>query len=330
MRMPCDAVFGPVPSRRLGASLGVNNLVGKTCTYACVYCQAGPTCHLTIERAAHVAPSIVEAAACERLRLAEAASERIDYVTIVPSGEPTLDLGLGELIDRLGWCAPPTAVITNGSLLWREDVRADLAGADWVSVKVDAAREATWRCLNRPHGRLSFDRVLDGILRFRERFRGTFVTETMLVSGVNDVEDELEAMAALLGAMAPSAAYVSAPIRPPAERWVRAPGRDEVAEAARALGRCVPDVRLLIEDEEETCGAGEDAEQALLSTAAVHPLRAGAIDDLLRRTHSGWPVVDRLVRDGRLERVTHRGQVFYRARPRRARAGHRREGSDRP
>lgn len=319
-------VFGPVPSRRLGASLGINNLVGKACTYACVYCQAGPTCRLTIDRGTHVPPASIEEAVRGRLRRAERARERVDYLTIVPSGEPTLDVGLGEVIERLGWFAPPTAVVTNGSLLWSDDVRAGLGGAEWVSVKVDTAREPTWRRLNRPHGRLSLARVLEGALRFRDRFRGTFVTETMLVEGVNDTDEELDAVAAAVAGLAPDVAYLSTPIRPPLEPWVYAPARPALEDALRLVKQRVRDVRLLDEPEDEACGAGEDTEAALLSTAAVHPLRTGAIDDLLKRTGSGWPVVERLVREGRLERVTYRGRTFFRTRARRGPVGHRGEG----
>jgi wyosine [tRNA(Phe)-imidazoG37] synthetase (radical SAM superfamily) len=325
-----DIVFGPVASRRLGASLGINNLPCKTCSYACVYCQAGPTCRLAIDRGPQRDPGATDAAVRRRLEGAARAGERIDFLTIVPTGEPTLDAGLGTLIDRLGWHAPPTAVVTNASLLWREDVRAELAGADWVSVKIDTAIEPTWRRLNRPHGRLSLELVLDGVRQFRSRFRGTFVTETMLVAGVNDTPEELEAVAQVLGGLAPTVSYLSAPIRPPLEPWVQVPGKGALAAAVAAVKRRVPVVRLLIDDEDDACGAGEDVEAALVATAAVHPLRTAAVEDLLRRARSGWPVVDRLVNEGRLERVTHRGRVFYRARRRPAAARAPREGRSAP
>lgn len=215
-------VFGPVPSRRLGRSLGINNLAGKTCSYGCVYCQAGRTSRLRVERRVFHAPALIDRAVTRCVERARNAGERIDYQTFVPSGEPTLDAGLGQEIRRLELNGIPVAVVTNGSLLWRADVREDLADANWVSVKVDTVREATWKRLNRPHGQLAFEQVLAGTQESARDFCGTLATETMLVAGLNESEEEITGVARHIATLRPAVAYISVPLRAPAESWVRA------------------------------------------------------------------------------------------------------------
>ena len=147
--------FGPVPSRRLGQSLGINNIPGdKICTYACIYCQVGATRHYTLERQSFYSPEQIFSAVEEHLGKLQAMP---DYLTFVPNGEPTLDIHLKESISRLKQIGIPIAVITNGSLLADAEVRDALSPADWVSVKVDANDETVWKKINRPHPRLTFE-----------------------------------------------------------------------------------------------------------------------------------------------------------------------------
>ena len=174
--------FGPVPSRRLGRSLGINNIPPKVCTYSCVYCQVGRTLKMQVERQAFYAPQEVTQAVRDGIERAGKASEPIDYLTFVPDGEPTLDVNLGREIALLRSLGVPVAVISNGTLIWRDDVRADLMAADWVSLKVDATREEVWRGIDRPHGHLRLSAILEGMLEFAQVYEGDLVTETMLVA----------------------------------------------------------------------------------------------------------------------------------------------------
>jgi len=190
--------FGPVPSRRLGRSLGINNIPPKVCTYSCVYCQVGRTTEMTIGRRKFYDPDEVLQDVQEKICKSDEAGEPIDYLTFVPDGEPTLDANLGREIERLKPLGIPIAVITNNSLLSRQDVRDDLMGADWVSLKVDVVEERTWRRVNRPHGRLELASMLEGALTFAQSFQGRLVTETMHVAGVNDGEEHLSQVAGFL------------------------------------------------------------------------------------------------------------------------------------
>ncbi|MFC2037916.1 radical SAM protein, partial [Chloroflexota bacterium] len=203
--------FGPVPSRRLGRSLGINNIPPKLCTYACVYCQLGRTTKMQVERRAFYEPDDILCGVQEKVAITKEAGKSIDYLTFVPDGEPTLDIHLGQEIELLRPLGLPIAVITNASLIWRQDVREDLLGADWVSLKVDAVEEEIWQRVSRPHGRLKLASILEGALEFAEVYGGELVTETMLVAGINDSEEHLRAIAGFFARLQTATAYLAIP-----------------------------------------------------------------------------------------------------------------------
>jgi wyosine [tRNA(Phe)-imidazoG37] synthetase (radical SAM superfamily) len=297
---PTSLVFGPVPSRRLGRSLGVNTIPHKVCSYSCAYCQVGRTAHYEVERRMFHDPGAVFAAVRDRLEHLRAGGGRVDYLGIVPDGEPTLDLGLGRCIGLLKTLGLPVAVITNASLLARADVRADLATADWVSVKVDAVRERTWRRLDHPDRRLALPDILGGISTLRAAFRGRLVTETMLVEGANDGEEDADALAAFLARLAPSTAYLAVPTRPPADPRARPASAQALTRAYQLVAALGQRVELLTGGEGDAFATTGDAVADLLSITAVHPMRRSAVEALLARAGAGWRVVDDLVADGRL------------------------------
>lgn len=300
--------FGPVPSRRLGRSLGINNIPPKHCTYSCTYCQVGRTAHLVDERRLFYEPGSIARAVHAHL---EKIGESVDYLTFVPDGEPTLDMHLGRVIRSLRALELPIAVISNASLIERPDVQHDLALADWVSLKVDAVDETTWRRLNRPHPRLNLARILKGILEFARAFNGTLVTETMLVEDVNDQHDHVRELAGFLKRLQPSTAYLSIPTRPPADPGVRAPREDTVNRAFQILSEDLPQVEYLTGYEGNAFASTGNAEEDLLSIAAVHPLREESVRELLRRDNSGWECVQDLLHREQLARVEYAGETYY-------------------
>jgi wyosine [tRNA(Phe)-imidazoG37] synthetase (radical SAM superfamily) len=303
--------FGPVPSRRLGRSLGINNIPPKNCTYACVYCQVGRTTKMQVQRRPFYAPEAILRAVGDKIAKAERAGESIDYLTFVPDGEPTLDVQLGQAIKLLRQFGIPIAVITNGSLTWREDVRQDLMGADWVSLKIDAVEEETWRRVSRPHGSLELGSVLDGMLRFAQVYGADLVTETMLVARVNDGQEHLGLVAGFLARLRPSTAYLSIPTRPPAEKWVRAPDEATLNQAYQVLSEEVEHVEYLVGYEGDAFAFTGNVEEDLLAITAVHPMRGDAVRALLARASADWAAVQKLVAQDQLVEVDYGDHTFY-------------------
>jgi len=303
--------FGPIPSRRLGRSLGINNIPPKVCTYSCVYCQLGRTTKMQVERQAFYEPDLLLQEIQEKVKQARQAGEAIDYLSFVPDGEPTLDLNLGREIELLVSLGIPIAVISNASLIGREEVREALLQADWVSLKMDAVQEEVWRRVDRPHGALRLGAILDGARQFAAVYRGKLVTETMLVAGLNDGADPVTKAAEFLARLQPAMAYLAVPTRPPAEEWVRPPAEEVLNHAYQILSQKVQQVEYLIGYEGNAFAFTGNVAQDLLSITAVHPMRQEAVDDLLARAGAEWSVVHDLVAGGQLIEVEYRGNRFY-------------------
>jgi wyosine [tRNA(Phe)-imidazoG37] synthetase (radical SAM superfamily) len=314
--------YGPVPSRRLGRSLGINHIPPKTCTYSCVYCQLGRTTQMRCERRKTYPLEEVVQAVEERVERAHERGEVIDYLTFVPDGEPTMDLNLGREMELLRPLGITIAVISNGSLLWREDVRRELTGADWVSLKVDAVTDEVWRKVDRPHGRLRLEAILDGMRAFREVFRGELTTETMLVKGVNDGDDEIPRIADFLEELGPDKAYLAVPTRPPAEDWVEPPDEETLNRAYQSFANRLSDVEYLIGYEGDAFAFTGNFEEDLLSITSVHPMREDAVETLLKRAKAGWSSVDHLIKEGKVIQLDYLGRKYYMRRIR-SRAGSR-------
>lgn len=303
--------FGPVPSRRLGRSLGINNIPPKFCSYSCLYCQVGATQGQSIELREFYSPQEIYQEVSIQVHKAHNADEPIDYLTFVPDGEPTLDINLGKAIELLRPLNIPIAVISNASLLWHQDVRAMIGKADWVSVKVDSVIERIWKQVNRPQEVLCLDDIMNGIRQFAKQFQGELVTETMLINGINDNEDSVVSVADFLHEIGASKTYLSIPTRPTAETGIRGPGEDSVNRAYQILASRLPHVEYLIGYEGDAFAFTGDVRQDLLSITAVHPLRESAVRELLGRAKAGWPLLEELIAEGRLKEVDYLGNRYF-------------------
>jgi len=303
--------FGPVPSRRLGRSLGINNIPPKVCTYSCAYCQLGRTIKMQIDRRVFYQPEGILKDVKEKVESAREVGESIDYLSFVPDGEPTLDANLSHEIELVKPLGIKIAVITNASLIWREDVREGLMKTDWVSLKVDSGREDVWRRINRPHRTLQLASILDGMLEFAQAYGGELVTETMLVKGINDSDDHLEEVGDFLAQLRPAKAYLSIPTRPPAEEWVQPPSEKVINQAYQILSKRLDQVEYLIGYEGNAFAFTGDVDEDLLSITAVHPMRREAVSEFLTRARADWSVVYQLIDQGRLVEMGYEGRTFY-------------------
>jgi len=303
--------FGPVPSRRLGRSLGINNIPPKSCTYSCVYCQLGRSGKMEAERRHFYQPEDIHERVEDKIKSAENHGESMDYLTFVPDGEPTLDINLGEEMDRLSETGVKTAVITNSSLLWQEQVREDLLKADWVSVKIDSVRHDIWHQINRPHRSLQLEDILKGILDFANEYQGKLVTETMLIGNLNDDTESMKSLAHFLGRLSPDTSYLSIPTRPPAEKWVQPPTEEALIRTYNILAAEINAVEYLIGYEGNAFAFTGDVQQDLLDITAVHPMREDAINEFLQKAGSNWSVVDQLIQQDLMVKKTFQSSTFY-------------------
>jgi wyosine [tRNA(Phe)-imidazoG37] synthetase (radical SAM superfamily) len=229
----CRYVFGPVSSRRLGRSLGVDLVPFKTCTYDCIYCQLGRTTNKTIERKEYVPLGDVLAELDRKLT----AGPEPDYVTLSGSGEPTLYSRLGPLISGIKERTErPVAVLTNGSLLWDPDVQDSLLGADLVLPSLDAGDDGTFQWVNRPHAAVSFERMVEGLKVFCRRFSKPIWLEVFLLRALNAAGIQLERIVRLADQIVPDRVQLNTATRPASEDFARPVPLEELRQAARAFG----------------------------------------------------------------------------------------------
>ncbi len=303
--------FGPIPSRRLGRSVGVNNIPPKLCTYSCVYCQLGRTKKMDADFHRFYTPQEIRQSVEEKIASAGRVGETIDYFSFVPDGEPTLDRELGKAIEEIKETGNKVAVITNSSLIWHEEVRAALKNADWVSVKIDSVDRDVWRKVNRPFRSLDLDAILEGITRFADEYTGKLVTETMLVRNLNDAEEQLARVARFIHTISPAVSYLSVPIRPPAEKWVEPPTEETMIRAYQTVQPETSKVELLIGYEGNEFAFTGDVKNDLLNITSVHPMREDAVQAFLNKAASDWTPIERLLEDGEMVRKTFQGKTFY-------------------
>jgi wyosine [tRNA(Phe)-imidazoG37] synthetase (radical SAM superfamily) len=237
--------------------------------------------------------------------------ESVDYLTFVPDGEPTLDVNLGNEIELLKSLGLKIAVITNGALAWREDVREELAKADWVSCKIDSISEKVWRRINRPQRTLKPEAIWAGMLEFADGYSGTLVTETMLVKGINDSAESFREIAKFLNHLQPVKAYLAVPTRPPAERWVRPPEGNAINEAFQIFNEKPFQVEYLIGYEGDAFAFTGDVQQDLLSIMAVHPMREQAVSAFLEKAGKDWAIIRRMISNDSIIETAYGGEKFY-------------------
>lgn len=226
-------IFGPVPSRRLGFSLGIDLVPYKTCSYDCIYCQLGKTTLKTVSRGEYVPLDEVMEETSEKLKQ----DSVIDYITLSGSGEPTLYSKIKELIGRLKEKTnKPVAVLTNGSFLWDKNIQNDLMEADLIIPSLDAGDENIYRYVNRPHSSLSYKQVTEGIADFCKKFKGKIWIEVFLLHGVTSISSEVKKIKAQIKKINHHKIHLNTVVRPPAEFFAYPVPKDQLYDCAKLLG----------------------------------------------------------------------------------------------
>ncbi len=299
-------LFGPVPSRRLGRSLGVDLVPRKTCPYNCIYCEVGPTTRPTLQRFPYQGAAIVrELEGYLRRHDGEA-----DFITLAGSGEPTLNLDLARILTAIkSLTATPLAVLTNGALLEDPQVRRELAAADVVLPSLDAAREETFQAINRPLSGFTLDRLLAGLTAFRRDYRGEIWLEILLLKDLNDTEAELNGLRRLLGDLAPDKVQLNTSVRPGVEDWARALTSEEMQAAAALLG---PGVEVIASGPKMPAPAAAPSDSEFVEMLSRRPMTASDLAQAL-----GLPLaavqerLRNLEKSGRISCNHYLNQGFY-------------------
>jgi wyosine [tRNA(Phe)-imidazoG37] synthetase (radical SAM superfamily) len=303
--------FGPVQSRRLGKSLGINNIISpKVCSYNCVYCQVGETTRRSTERESFFKPEAIYEKVAEHIQKLNR-EKYPDYLTFVSNGEPTLDINLGKSVNLLKRLEIPVAVITNSSLLYQKQVRDDLYMADWVSVKLDASDSDTWKKVNRPAHMLDFTKTIENIKLFASEFKGILCTETMLVKGLNDTIENIRKLSEIIKEINPAKAYLAIPIRPPAMKLVKPPDAGRLNMAWHIFYDNHIHTELLTGFEGTDNGYTGNIYNDILNITAVHPLREDSLIRLLLNDNADFHVVTSLIKQRLIRAATYNGNRYY-------------------
>ncbi len=300
-------LFGPVPSRRLGLSLGVDILPAKTCNMNCVYCEIGPG-----KKTYSQAPSSPEPREIlkEIKEFSATSKRRFDCLTFTASGEPTLHRDLALLIkEGKRITGKPVTVLTNSSTVSRKDIRETLCLADVVLPSLDAATPETFRKINRPHPDITITSIIEGLSRLRKEMDGQMWLEILFVNGINDTEKELLALREATRTIDPHRIQLNTVVRPPAEKWAKPVTKKRMEEIRSFFGEkaeIVIDFKAQVES-----GCQLILESEILDTLRRRPLTLQDLNGLFGRYEQMRKILLRLLKKGDIEERRVQGQVFY-------------------
>ena len=300
-------IFGPVASRRLGYSLGVELIEEKTCTFGCIYCQAGITTVPTDKREIYVPTDEVIAELEQTLPL-----DDLHYVTFSGSGEPTLHLEIGKIIEKIkNLCDTPVCVITNSSLMHRKDVRRDLQKADVVIPSLDAATQDVFEKINRPVKGISIEKIISGLKKFRKTYKGEMRLEIMLVKDINDSLEHISKLKEVVRQINPDQVDFNTVVRPPA--MISAKPLDQ-KDMDRILGLFGDNARIINSfDNSASRGSGSDLDEEVYQLVRR---RGITLNDLTGgfglHKDIATDILNRLLEKGKIKKMTHTGKTYYR------------------
>lgn len=305
-------LFGPVPSRRLGMSLGVDLVPKKVCSLDCVYCEVGKTTKLTLEKKEYIRFEKVKA----ELENYFANNPDPDYITFSGSGEPTLNSYIGEILRFIKQNKPavPVAVLTNGTLLFDESVRTALLGADVVLPSLDAATEETFIKINRPAAELTLTKYLEGLITFSKEFKGKIWLEVFILPGYNDSENELTKLKETIEKIKPDSVQLNTLDRPGTVKGLRGATHDELQRVVDFWGLLNVEIVAAAPDRKNVKSYRSDAESAILETILRRPC---TLDDLTKilglHINEINKYLDVLEAENKIEAVEQERGVFYQA-----------------
>lgn len=300
-------LYGPVPSRRLGYSLGVDLLPFKTCTLNCIYCQLGPTRKKTIRRSSFFSEKQI----LEEIREFLKTGGKVDFITFSGSGEPTLNKSIGRLIRKIKkMTSLPVAVLTNSTLLTRPEVRKDLLAADVVVPSLDGVTQKVFEKVNRPHPSLKAEKITEGLIKFRQQFKGQIWLEVMLVKGVNDSIAHLKKLKQVIEKIHPDKTHLNTVVRPPAEKSAQPLSLDELNKIKEFLGEKTEVVASFRKKEQEK--APQEIAQAILAIVHRRPVTLEDLENSLGLTREELSLtLQHLLDSHQVKQIKHAGRLYF-------------------
>ena len=303
-------LYGPVPSRRLGNSLGIDPIPSKTCNYQCIYCQLGKTTNFTNTKKNFFPKKEIVAEMEKSINLNE---NKFDYITFVGSGEPTLYKDLKDLILRAkDLSKKPVCVITNGSLLYQKEVQNALMCSDVVLPSLDAGDEKSFITINRPHPSINFENLIQGFIDFRKKFAGRFWIEVMVMKGINDTKEELLKIKEKLDLIKPDRIDINVPIRPPVEKWVKIPDKTLISVLNEIFGDYT---HINFPEEGKFNIYSSNFEKEVLSILERHPMRQDQIIETFSSTGFNTDQIishlNKLKSQKKIKQLLYNNQIFW-------------------
>lgn len=301
-------IYGPVPSRRLGRSLGIDLVPKKTCTYDCIYCQIGRTTHRTMERAEYIpADSILQ----DVKKIIRECSDAVDFIACSGSGEPTLNLAIGEVIQGIKeLTSVPVAVITNSSLLHQEEVRKAILQADVVMPSLDAVTPSVFQTVNRPHPSLDIAQVIQGLVDFRSEYGRQIWLEILLCRGVNDGKEEIEALQQAIRIIQPDKVQLNTVVRPAVEDYASILLPERIEQIRTALGEHV-EVIAEFQGYKKMIPAEDMAEKVVRLIQRRPETLDGLAKALGLHNLELTKILNKLTKDGRIKYRVFNQQLYY-------------------
>lgn len=300
-------IYGPVPSRRLGFSLGIDIIPYKTCSLDCIYCQLGTTKQKTVERKKYFPEKTV----LQQIRQILDSGQKIDYITFSGSGEPTLNSSLGSLIKKIKKITSiPVAVLTNSTLLIKKRVREELLPADLVVPSLDAATQEVFERINRPHPSLKIQRIIEGLKKFRKEYKGSIWLEILLVKGVNDPPSHIQKLKQAVNQINPDRIQLNTVVRPPAEDFARPLSLAELQSIKKVFGK---KAEIIAEfDKIQLRPSSLDLKDAVLAMVRRRPVTLSDMAASLgKHKNELIKYLDMLLKEDKIKLVTHKGRKYY-------------------
>jgi wyosine [tRNA(Phe)-imidazoG37] synthetase (radical SAM superfamily) len=304
-------VYGPINSRRFGNVIGINNVLCKTCTYNCIYCQCGIMNRCSTNRDMCQSPYELYFFVKKKLSEIKAKEYKINYLHFLANGEPTLDINLWKEISLLREFGYKIAVTTNSSLIWNDDVKENLNYADHVSVKIDTVNESSWRKINRPHLRLNLDVILREITEFAKSYRGVLTTDTMLIRDYNDNEEEITAIGNFLNSIKREKSYFTIPVRPVSGNRSLIPQKETLEKLRVVIKDKVANYELLCCPDNDFVIPAGNPEEELLGILTIRPVEERTVDNFLELNGGDKKVFEELITKGLIQKVIYEGKYFY-------------------